>query len=106
MLTLLHDLHDLQDPVHVLPGCYQTLQHQHLEVVEHVTVRTAHHLTDSTQGQRTGFSPDMYTYTYVHTHICQVLGGRDQNQNLNCLCQVLVGHVHQINSRPRTQQSA
>lgn len=45
VLTLLHDLHDLQDSVHVFPGCYQTLKHQHLVVVEHVAVWTAHHLT-------------------------------------------------------------
>lgn len=42
--TLLHDLHDLQDSVHVLPGGDQTLKHQHPVVVEHVTVWTAHHL--------------------------------------------------------------
>lgn len=42
--TLLHDLHDLQDSVHVLPGGDQTLKHQHPVVVEHVAVWTAHHL--------------------------------------------------------------
>lgn len=43
-LTLLHDLHNLQNSVHVLPSCYQTLKHQHLVVVKHVAVWTAHHL--------------------------------------------------------------
>lgn len=43
-LTLLHDLHDLHDFIHVLPGSDETLQHQHLVVVEHVPVQPAHHL--------------------------------------------------------------
>lgn len=42
--TLLHDLHDLHHLVHVLPGRDQPLQHQHLVVVEHVSVQAAHHL--------------------------------------------------------------
>lgn len=43
-VTVLHDLHHLQHLLHVLPGCDQTLQHQHLVVDEHVAVGTAHHL--------------------------------------------------------------
>lgn len=42
--TVLHDLHDLQNLLHVLPGCDQTLKHQHLVVDEHVAVWTSHHL--------------------------------------------------------------
>lgn len=42
--TLLHDLHNLHDFIHVLPGSDETLQHQHLVVVEHVPVWPTHHL--------------------------------------------------------------
>ena len=41
---MLHDLHDVEDLVHVLPGRQQTLQQQNLVVHKHVPVRTAHYL--------------------------------------------------------------
>ena len=42
--TLLHDLNYLQHFLHVLSGCNQALQHQHLIVDKHVSVQAAHHL--------------------------------------------------------------
>lgn len=44
VVTLLHDLNYLQHFLHVLSGCDQTLQHQHLVVDKHVSIETTHHL--------------------------------------------------------------
>lgn len=48
MTTLLHDLHNLDHFIHVLPCSNQALQHQHLVVVEHVTILSPHHLKQTT----------------------------------------------------------
>ena len=41
---MLHNLHELDDLVHVLPSRDQALKHQDLKVGEHVPVFTAHHV--------------------------------------------------------------
>ena len=42
--TVLHDLHQLHYLVHVLPGSDEPLQHEDLEVGEHVAGLAAHHV--------------------------------------------------------------
>lgn len=75
--TVLHDLHDLQNLLHVLPGCDQTLKHQHLVVDEHVAVWTSHHLRAHTlvrPGAITGANTHAHV-THVHKLRRQLEGG-------------------------------
>ena len=46
--TCLHDLDQWNNLVHVFACGYQSLQHEDLEVFEHVTSEAAHHLQKNT----------------------------------------------------------
>ena len=46
-LTLLHDLHDRQNLLHVFTSSDEALQHQHLIIEEHVSFQTSHHLQET-----------------------------------------------------------
>lgn len=43
-LTSLHDLHQLDELVHVLPCSQEALKHEALEVLVHVCIQSSHHL--------------------------------------------------------------
>lgn len=45
-ITLLHDLHYLDDFLHMFACSNETLKHEHLVIVEHVSILTAHDLKD------------------------------------------------------------
>lgn len=49
--TLLHDLHNLHNFIHVLSGSDETLQHQHLVVVKHITIQPAHDLESKSDSE-------------------------------------------------------
>ncbi len=47
--TCLHDFHNLNEFVHVFPGSHESLEHEPLEVLVHLTVDSTHHLDNKTK---------------------------------------------------------
>lgn len=46
-ITLLHDLHYLDDFLHMLACSYEPLKHEHLVIIEHVSILATHDLQDN-----------------------------------------------------------
>lgn len=52
--TLLHDFYNLDDLLHVLASSDEALEHKHLIIIEHVSIKSSHHLKEMHRFEHSG----------------------------------------------------